>query len=367
MSMFKSNHRSSAGAVFIALLILWAGGLAVAQKPLANPAQPALPADMSKLADGVYVQVVSPDGDAVSNSGIIVLESGVLLFDSHFTPEAGEALQEKIKAVTPRPVRYIVNSHFHSDHTHGNQSFPTVRQIIGSTDTRRDMLQRDLASLNQAQMIAQKQVEQLSKEMHAETDKRRLDELRAQMNQRTAFMQRMSLLRILAPGITADDTLSLIDTGREIDLLCPGQGHTQADLVLFLPQDKIAFLGDLFFHDAIPNVEDARMLEWMNTLREVLKMDAKTFVPGHGQVGARSDVEEFLKYFEDLKDLVEPAVTRGDTLEQVVGEQRLPAKYSNYSFQNFFPSNLQKMYAEIKAAKAAAAEAEAVKKQGYKP
>ncbi len=350
----------------VALLVLCCLPAGARQKPAVSPslATPA-PGDLHKLADGVYARIVSPDGDAVGNSGIVVLDSGVLVFDTHFTPEAGDSLLEKIKMVTPRPVRYVVNSHFHSDHTHGNQSIAGARAIIASTNARRDMLQKDVATLNQMQVFAQGQVEQLSKEIRQEQDVRAQEALRTQLNQRLAFMRRMSALKFVVPMMTIDDTLSLMDGGTEVDLMTIGPGHTDGDIILYLPQEEIAFLGDLFFNDALPNVDDARILDWMKTLRELLKLDAKVFVPGHGQVGGKTEVEKFLGYFEDLKALVEPAVTRGDTLEQVVRDLRLPSQYANCSFQNFFPSNLQKMYTELKDGLPAPAPQAGVKKQGW--
>jgi glyoxylase-like metal-dependent hydrolase (beta-lactamase superfamily II) len=155
--------------------------------------------------------------------------------------------------------------------------------------------------------------------------------------------------------------LSIVDGGREVQLLYLGAGHTDGDIVLYLPQEKVVFLGDLFFNDAIPNVEDANVLEWMKTLDEALKLDAKTYVPGHGQVGSRPEVEKFLTYFNDLKALVEPAIGRGDTVEQVVRDLHVPPKYASYSFQSFFAANLQKMYAEVKALQSASHQ-EAAKK-----
>jgi glyoxylase-like metal-dependent hydrolase (beta-lactamase superfamily II) len=346
-----------------ALLALWlAGAETVAQRSaLPSSAAPVSPGNLSKLAEGVFAQIASPDSDAVSNSGVVVLDSGVLIFDTHFTPEAGEALLEKVKTVTARPVRYIVNSHFHPDHTHGNQAFTTARHIIGSSNTRRDMLQKDLPNLNRMQLIAQSQVEQLSRDLSQEPDAKKQEALRDQLSSRQAFMRRMGTLKILAPGMTLDDSLSIVDGGREVQLLYLGTGHTDGDIVLYLPQEKVVFLGDIFFNDAIPNVEDANMLEWIKTLGEALKLDAKTYVPGHGQVGVRSDVERFLNYIEDLKAMVEPAVARGDAVEQVVRDLHVPPKYASCSFQDFFPANLQKMYAELKALQSASHQ-EAIKK-----
>ena len=82
--------------------------------------------EVAKLAEGVYARIVRPDGPAVSNAGFIVLENEVLVYDTHATPEAGQALLSAIATVTAKPVRYIVNSHFHPDHTHGNQVFGTL-------------------------------------------------------------------------------------------------------------------------------------------------------------------------------------------------------------------------------------------------
>jgi cyclase len=357
--------------LFLALVQLlpatWlAATLVTGQKKEIPPAAAPASAEMQKLGDGVYVRTVNPDSDEVANCGVVVLESGVLLFDTHFTPEAGQALEELIKSVTAQPVRYLVNSHFHPDHTHGNQAFATARLIIGSTLTRRDMLQKDMPALNRMQIIAQGQVEKLGRELSQENDPRKQEPLRLQLKTHQAFMRRLSSLKILAPSMTLDDSLSIVDGGREVTLLYLGAGHTEGDIVLYLPEERIAFLGDLFFNDALPSVEDASLLEWMKTLREVLKLDVRTYVPGHGRVGTRQDVEEFLGFLEDLKALVEPAVKRGDSLEQVVHDLRLPPRYASFGFQNFFPANLQKMYAELKAAQAVAAPAGAIKK-GARP
>ncbi len=358
--------RLTTGFSILAAAVLFLGVIvdAVAQQrpaPAGAQASP-LPGDLTKLAEGVFVQIVSPDSDAVSNSGIVILDSGTLIFDTHYTLESGEALFEKTKVVSTHPVRYIVDSHFHPDHTHGNQAFPGIRQIIGSTNTRRDMFQKDQAGLNQMQAIAQSQLEQLNKDLRAEQDPKLQAADRAQINEVQALIRRMSAIRLLPPTMTFDESLILVDGPRELQFLFLGAAHTDGDIILFLPQEKIAFLADIFFHDAFPNVEDASMLEWMKTLRQVLSLDARTFVPGHGQPGSRTDVENFLNYLEDLKALVEPAVARGDSLEQAVRDLHIPAKYAGYAFTKFFPSNVQKIYAELKANQQASPASDTVKK-----
>ncbi len=309
--------------------------------------------DLTRLADNVFVRIVSPDGDAVSNAGFVVLEHSVLVFDTHFTPEAGQALLNAIRSVTPKPIRYVVNSHAHADHTHGNQAFPDA-QLIGSTAARREVLEGDLPSLNRTISVAQAQVERLRRDMAKTKDPDLLQRLREQIKTRDEYIQTMSKLKIGAPSVTLDDSLKILDGKQEVRILYLGKGHTDGDVVMLLPAQKIVFVGDLFFNEAIPNVQDASILSWMKTLEEVLKLDAEKFVPGHGTVGTKKDIQNFLGYFESLQSLVKESVDRGDGLDQAVRDIAVPEKYSKYRFQNFFPSNVQKMYAELKALQVAA-------------
>lgn len=294
------------------------------------------------------MRIGNPDGDEVSNSGVVILEHSVLVVDTHFTPEAGQSLLAAIRSITPKPVRFVVNSHAHADHTHGNQVFADA-QVIGSTNGRRDVLQMDLPSMNRTIGITRSQVERLQRELGKEKNLAQAQRLRAQIQSREAYLQAISRLRITAPFITLDDSLKIRDGKLDVQVLYLGKGHTDGDVVTFLPGLKLAFVGDLFFNEAIPNVQDASILEWKKTLGEVLKLDADRFVPGHGPVGSKKDVQKFLNYFEELEALVKEAVDRGDSMEQATQLITVPEKYSKYRFQNFFPSNVQKMYAGLKS------------------
>jgi cyclase len=262
-------------------------------------------------------------------------------------------------------VRYVVNSHWHADHTHGNQAFPDA-QLIASANARRDVMQIDLPSLNRSLSITQTQLKQLRQDLRKQSDDALEKRSREQIKAREDYLQTISQLKILAPFVTLDDNLTIREGKQEARLLYLGTGHTDGDIILFLPVQKIAFVGDLFFNKALPNVADASILQWMKTLEELLQLNAEKFVPGHGPVGTKKEVEAFLRYFDELRSLVEPAVDRGDSLEQVTRELQVPEKYSSYQFQNFFPSNVQKMYSEIKALRLVPTPAEDASKTGPK-
>ena len=291
---------------------------------------------------------MSPDGNAVSNSGIVVLDHSVLVFDTHFTPEAGQSLLAAIRSITSKPVRYVIVSHAHADHTHGNQVFENA-QLISSSAARRDVLQVDLPSLNRTTAVTQSQIRKLRRDLNAATDAAQMRQIREQIKSHEEYLQAMSLLKITAPFVTVDDSLKIQDGKQEVRILFLGKGHTDGDLVLFLPAQKVAFLGDLFFNGAVPNVQDAFILPWIKTLQAAMKLEADIFVPGHGAVGTRKDLEKFRDYFEELRSLVKMSIDRGDSMDQATKGIALPAKFSSYGFQNFFPSNVQKMYAELKA------------------
>jgi glyoxylase-like metal-dependent hydrolase (beta-lactamase superfamily II) len=210
-------------------------------------------------------------------------------------------------------------------------------------------LQIDIPSLNRTISVTQTQLLKLRRELAKSTTNAQSGQLREQIKIREEYIQNMSKFRIVAPAIVLEDSLTIQEGKQEARILFLGVGHTDGDVVLFLPAQKICFIGDLLFNKAIPNVQDANIREWMKTLAEVLRLDADKFIPGHGPIAGKKDVEDFLHYFEELKMMVQVSVDCGDSLEQATKEIQAPAKYGSYLFQNFFPSNVQKMFAELKA------------------
>jgi glyoxylase-like metal-dependent hydrolase (beta-lactamase superfamily II) len=309
---------------------------------------------LKALADGVYAHIVSPDGVYVSNAGVVLLSDAVLVFDTHFTPEGGEGLARQIRDVTARPVRYIALSHFHPDHTHGTQAFPDAAFIFAGTSARRDILEKDLPSVHRAVSLAQAQMAQMRTELDKSAEDARKTILRQQIDGRQQLVNRLTGLQIRVPLATVEDSLTIVDSSRTLQFKIFGPGHTDGDMILYLPKERIVFAADLFFNAALPNTEDSFLLAWMSALEQLLQLPAETYVPGHGDVAGRKEVEDFLRYLQDLRELVQPFVDRGEPLELAVRDCAVPARYASYRFHNFFPANVRKMYLELKARQLAA-------------
>lgn len=301
-----------------------------------------------KISERAYARIVSPNGNAVGNSGFVLLNSSVLVFDTHFTPEEGAELLDEIEQITSLPVRYVVNSHYHPDHTHGNQIFKNA-QIIGNEGTRRDILEKDLPSLERSITVTTSQLEKMREGLSGPRDPDRLESQRQQIENRQEYLDTLKALHIVPPLIVFDEYLAIREGPDEARILTIGSGgHTSSDAILFLPDQKVVFCGGLFFNTAIPNVQDAEILKWMDSLERILALDAAIYIPGHGPPGRRQDLLRFLEYFHDLRTLVWAFVTSGKSIEQAVKEIQLPEKYSGYRFKNLFPSNVQRMYEELK-------------------
>lgn len=348
----------------------WRRTLACLLLCLAPPAAPAgaqHKGEFRKLAEGVYAHLVEPEGIFVANAGVVLLSDAVAVFDTHFTREGGEELMRQIREITRLPVRFVALSHFHPDHTHGMEAFPGAALVLASAHARRDVLEKDLPAVRRALDLGRAQLEQWSRELERARDEALKSSLRVQMAARRELVERLAGLQVRAPIVALDDRLTIRDPERTLEFLLPGAAHTEGDMILYLPQEKIVFAGDLFFHRALPNTEDAHVLEWTATLGALLNLDAEVFVPGHGRPCGRAQVEEFGEYLRDLRALVEPAVARGEPLPQVVREAQLPEKYGSYGFRNFFPANVQKMYAELLAMQMAAPEQPAREARKKKP
>ena len=237
----------------------------------------------TEVRDGVWHAVGGKGVAAGSNGAVVVNERDVLVVDSHMTPSAARAMLADLGKITDKPVRYLVNTHFHFDHTHGNQVFGPDVEIVAHDFTRRKVAAGDtkrgrgyeafIGSTPQAVAGMRAKLESLS------------GEERAAMEQRIAFMTRVyeesEAVRPVAPTLALREAVTLYRGGREIRLLHVGRGHTGGDVIVFLPAEKALITGDLLTA-GLPYMGDAFVAEWVAALDEVAALDPEVILPGHG-------------------------------------------------------------------------------------
>jgi len=287
----------------IALLITLAIAGAQNQRQPAGTAHTGNAFRFNKVAEGVYHAVGTGALTVVGNSSFIVNDDDVIVVDDHVSPAAAWVLLDEIKSITNKPVRTIINTHFHYDHAHGNQIFDRDVAIIGHEFTREMLL-----GGKSLQMPLYKnyvtglpgQVDNLKQRIAMETDPARKTTLQSQLQSAQNNAASQAELRPTPPNVTLRSNMTLYRGGREIQIRFIGRAHTAGDVVVFLPKEKIVMTGDLLT-SALSNMSDAFVNEWVTTLDELKKLDFVTVLPGHGEAFTdRAKIDYFQAYLRDV-------------------------------------------------------------------
>ena len=271
-----------------ALIAAFSAGAALAASaqpssvpPMSYPVTQGKTYKFEKIADGVYYA----SGGVGSNNVVIVNDNDVLIVDTGTTPQAARNFVVDIRMLTDKPVKYVVNTHFHYDHVDGNQIFGPDVQIIAHDYVRTaistfDVLKREPFTTSQMVNVPA-QIERLKQQIAAEKDTARKTTLSGQLSATEQNFAQLNELKATPPTLTYSSKLVLHRGSREIDLLFLGRGHTGGDTVVFLPKEKIVVTGDLM-ESRLAYMGDAFFDEWVTTLGELKKLDFDVVLPGHG-------------------------------------------------------------------------------------
>jgi len=257
-----------------------------------------------KIADGVYY--ATSNGGPMNTGGnhpIFVGDRDVFLVDAGTTPAAARALLEDLKLITDKPVRWVVNTHFHYDHTDGNSIFGAEVQIIGHEYVRHAILDLDVLHHEPFQTALANmpiQVDALKKQIADEKDAAKRAELEKQLAARQADWEELKAIKPTPPTMTYTSKLTLYQGQREIQLLHLGLGHTQGDTFVYLPKERIICTGDMM-ESQPAYMGDAIFDEWLTTLDALKEMNFDTVLPGHGKpFHDKALITAFQSYLRDF-------------------------------------------------------------------
>ncbi len=298
----------------IALFALWAwlDGRAQTDGPIVSGAH-----RFEKVAEGIYYTTASGTMNVGANSPVILTDDEALVIDSQITPAAGRALVADLKAVTSKPVRYVVDSHYHYDHAFGNQVFVPGAEVIGHDNTRRRLLTNVMEQytyLNSVQPVPAR-VDALKQRIAQEADPQQKAALERQVANSLAYLEQVKEVKVTPPNLTFDQTMTLYRGAREIRLLYLGRGHTDTDVVVFLPKERIVCTGDLM-ESVVSYMGDSYPEDWIATLERLKGLDFDTVMPGHGVVfQGKGKITAFQKYLRDVITQVTMLRTQGLSAE----------------------------------------------------
>lgn len=302
---------------------------------------------LEQLAPGVYAAIALERGGAYSNAGIIDLGDQTLIFDTLLTPQAAQELRDAAEKISERQVRYVINSHAHTDHVMGNQVFADHATIV-STRMVRDKLpamtehhfgmQKNPSELKQ---LLQDTQERLKTE-DDELERRALEKSIARWGH---VLETLPTHKLHLPMLTFDAKLFFCGSQRSAKLRTLGAGHTASDCFLLLPEEKIAFMGDLCFFQSQPYMADCDPQAWVAQLEALERSDIETFVPGHGPVGVKADVTLEKDYILMLEQRIARAVRQGQDAETFL-QQPLPEPFDAWLVGGMarFEANVRSAY-----------------------
>ncbi|HVZ22233.1 MAG TPA: MBL fold metallo-hydrolase [Vicinamibacterales bacterium] len=238
-----------------------------------------------KIADGVFYATSGGTMATGSNNVVIVGDDSLLVVDTGTSPAAARAMVEDVKLISPKPVRYVVNTHFHYDHTNGNQVYAGTAEIIGHEYVKYaieklDVLHREPYVTSQLTNVPNR-IAALKTQIGETQDPARKATLERQLASAEQGWEALKEVRPTPPTRTYAKRLDLKVGPHDVRLLFLGRGHTNGDTVVYLPKEKIVCTGDLM-ESGIAYMGDAQFDEWVKTLDELKKLDWQTDLPGHG-------------------------------------------------------------------------------------
>ena len=305
---------------------------------------------MVKVAEGVYAGIAKPGGLASGNAGFIIGDGGVLIVDTFFTPVAVEELIGEIGKLTNQPIKYAVNTHYHLDHTGGNQVLTARNVPIIAHDNlmtwQTTKNRRFLPAPEELQKRKADTAKQLSETPEDQKDKR------AQLERQLRRFDVMLSIKLTNPTVTFSAGTTHVYLGTREVVLFSLPGHTGGDVLVYVPDANVLFTGDMGWAKTLPNLVDATVNDWIPSLDKILSNHASSkFVPGHGEVATATEIRDFRDYLDDLRSRVKKAIADGLTIEQAKEQLKLPEKYKSLAFQNFAQPNVEDMYKELKGTK----------------
>jgi glyoxylase-like metal-dependent hydrolase (beta-lactamase superfamily II) len=274
------------------------------KKPAARDTVSTTARSTLQLAEGVYAirHEDAPDAFPQGNTTVIVGEREALVIDSCYLPSSAQEDVEQIQRWTTRPVRYLVNTHWHYDHTMGNgvyrDAFPGIT-IVAHVETRRQIAGYNPQWFEKFPGRADQFRAAITSGVDANGRTLSVGEI-AEYESALAGLdpvgkefQPLAARTDLAPDVGVDRELAIDLGGREVRLLHLGRGNTAGDVVAYLPSERILAAGDLLDHP-VPYLSGGYPVEEIATLEALARLEADVIVPGHGMVLNGEDGKAYL-------------------------------------------------------------------------
>jgi len=302
--------------VFLMLMLVMTAGNSAEKKNF-----PLDPPDVVKLNDRVYA-LLGPlelptrfNQGYMVNSTAIIGDKGVILIDSGFSDEIGLHLKKAVAKITSKPVTHVINTHHHGDHVLGNSAFKGAT-IISS-------------------MLCKKQMEETAPEWIALLE--------------AATQRKFPNTKAALPVVTypTDTKTERVINGVRLLLWVPKGSHTSGDMMVYLPDEQVLVSGDILVHHITPNLQDGFIKQWVETLSQVVALNPKTIVPGHGALMSSGDAVAMHERIAAFYKGVESGYKKGFSDSEIRKSLDLKEWTRMHFFDDLMGGNINRAFLEV--------------------
>lgn len=277
---------------------------------------------LTKIAENVYsyVDVKNAGGgnSFAANAGIVVGSDGILVIDTLISAKEAKRFLADIRRISSKPIKYVVNTHYHLDHAFGNGELArTGATVIAHEADRKNLEQKGNSVLKSAGEFG-------------------------------LTPEDMKGTEIALPALAFTDRMTVYLGDQKAELIYVGPSHSEGSLLVWLPQHRVLFTGDILFTDFHPYMGEGDLAGWIRNLDYILSLDAKIIIPGHGPISGKKDVEKMKEYLLAFDKKAKELAARSGDADQIAAELKktLPPRSQG---EFLIPSNVREKYLPAQA------------------
>ncbi len=280
------------------------------------PADAKLPApETVEVSDGIFAYIQHDGSWCLNNPAFVAAADQVIAIDACATERRTRLFREEVARLSDQPVRTLVNTHAHLDHTFGNYLFSADAVIVGHTNCRAEIL-HDAPELPAR-----------ARQMFPSVD--------------------WGAVEVVAPSLTFDDRLTLHAGGLELELIYVSPAHTNTDVVVWIPQRKVLIAGDIVFHRGTPFALMGSIGGWLDALERLRALGAETIIPGHGPIAGPAVLDDVDEYLRFVQEAARAGFNAGASPLEVARDLDL-GRFAEWTDGERIVGNLHRAYSELR-------------------
>ena len=247
---------------------------------------------LTQIAENVYAYVgtknSSKNNSFGANAGIIIGKDGIVVVDTMISAKEAKRFIRDIRTISRKPIRYVVNTHYHLDHVFGNSEFAKLGAVV----------------------IAQENDKKAMENSAKETLKN--------IGEYGLTPKDMTGTTLAYPVLTYGDRMTINIGGQQIELIHARQSHTDGDTLVYLPDKKVLFTGDILFTNYHPFLGEGNIEEWAKELDDIKSMDVEKIIPGHGPLSGKNDLDDMKEYILMFDQKARELASQSDDVQKIV-------------------------------------------------